>query len=268
MLAATESTASRRLILLCEEDEASWRVRGETANHASLWGASFGGPVEDRPAEIGRFVAQEEGRRLVDLPARRPPSHPETPAPLLVAPTPSAVPPLLFSPQELPPAEEREDERERARAGEGGISLDGFLGCCTHLASGVHAMAVVSVGEAKIGVAAAYASNDTPARFVRTGVVTALGAPWDSRVFGASLEVGGSLAQPGISTWYAGSPRQDVHFDAWGSASPYAQWTIAVQMPAPPVHPWIGTSALLVLDPKGGATQTLSLVGGMSWNAW
>jgi hypothetical protein len=129
-------------------------------------------------------------------------------------------------------------------------------------------MAAFSVGEAKIGVAAAYASDDTTARFARVGVVTALGAPWDSRIVGSSLEVGGSLAQYGVASWYGAATRPIVRYGAWGSASPYAEWTIAVQMPAPPVHPWIGTSALLVIDPRGGATQTLSLVGGMSWNAW
>jgi hypothetical protein len=258
------------MILLCEEDDASWRVLGETANHGSLWSAWFGGPVEDRPADIGRFVAEEgESRRVMDSPAPRPPRHLERPATSAVPPTPSALPPLVFSPQEMPPSEERgEDERARARAHEGGISLDGFLGVDGRLASGVHGTVAFSVGEAKIGVAAAYASDETPARFVRAGVVTALGAPWDSRVLGASLEVGGSFAQPVVSSWYPGETRPEVHFGSWGSASPYAQWTIVVQMPAPPVHPWIGTSALFVVDPNGGSTQTLSLVGGMSWNAW
>ena len=250
-------------------------MRGETADHAPLWSASFDGGVDDRPVRIGRFAAHEGGSGpAVGAPTPRPGRAAAAGSVASPSPAQSASPPLEFSPQEVPPTEEQrqeEDERDeepnvgpRSRSHDGGLSVDAFIGSNGQPVRGAHAVVAFSVGAAKVGVGAAYASDDSLARFVRTGVVAALGAPWDSHVFGSSLEVGASVGQTQVLTpWHT----TQVQYGSWG-ASPYAQWTMIVQIPVRPVRPWIGTSALFVLDQFGRANQTLSLVGGISWNAW
>jgi hypothetical protein len=264
-LAATAASASRRLTLFCEEDESSWRVSGEAADHTLLFSASFDGGADDRPARIGQFVAhQAESLPATDA---RPPRFPRgsaTPARSPAAPAEGAPPPpLAFSPQEVPPTE---DEKERdpdapPRPHEGGLSVDASLGSDGNMVTGVHAVAAFALGDAKVGVAVAYAKQDASARFVRAGFVTALGAPWDLHVVGCSLEVGASVGQTLDQTFPV------LHYGAWG-ASPYAQWTMVIEIPVQPFRPWVGTSALFVLDQFGSANQTLSLVGGIAWSAW
>ena len=284
-LAPAESSANRRLVLFCEERDDGWRVSGEGAAHAPLWGTSFDGEIDERPAKIGWFVAHDgEWPPL----APRLAAAPHKSAVAVVVPVRSSAAPLSFSPQELPPTEsenqveaaeapqaaEPEKEKEKASKPEGGgaedrrggLSLDAFVGLANFKGDvrGAHAVAVAPYGAARVGLAATYAtqSGSDESRFTgwlgRAGGVVALGAPWDSHVAGCALEGGVAFGQAAGVGPAPVSPY----------VSPYVQWTGVLQIPVRPIKPWVGVSTTFVLNQLGDAVQTLTLVGGVAWNAW